>query len=469
LGTTIKSIEEAVGEPYALMALAVSCTATIEMPECALRAARRTLLDTLGVSAAGSATIGGVASYAAAPKIWGGGGSTVWFSNLKLPPAGAAFVNASYAAALDLDDGHRAASGHPAAAIIPAVLAVGETMRASPARLLTAIVLGYEVAVRSSAARDIANLRTTDSGLWCGLGAAAAAGWLCQHSAPVIAHAMAIAGQTATSQAATGWTRIGHTVKEGIPWATANGLQAVALALAGHQGPMDLLDDPSTYDRATLLENFGRDWSIETSYFKIYSCCRWAHAAIDAALALKDTMQISSDAIENIFVEIFDRALTLPNQTEPMSNEAAQYSIPFCMAVALTYGADALLPLRDDHLTDLSVINLAKRIQLRRASDYAGVFPVATPARVTIAANGRLERLEIPLPKGEPKNPLSDADLQRKFQRLAVMGSLCADDAKEILDVVTNLQFHEPADLFAALGPTSDRQQRCIRSRNSNH
>lgn len=452
LSTTLKSIG-AFGDSYALMALANSCRAATDVPEPALDAARRTLLDTLGVSAAGSATAGGNASHAAAPTIWGSGSSSVWFSTTKLPPAGAAFVNATYAAALDLDDGHRGASGHPAAAIIPAVLAVGQTTNASPAQLLTAIVLGYEVAVRASAARDIANLRTTDTGLWCGLGVAAAAGWLAGHSTPVIAHAMAIAGQTSTSQAATGWTQLGHTVKEGIPWATANGLQAVALAASGHRGPLDLLDDPVAYDRAALIENFGRDWAIEQAYFKIYSCCRWAHAAIDGALILKSLMHVCDSEIESIVVETFDRALTLPNQSEPQSSEAAQYSIPFCVALALIHGPEALLPLKDDHLKDRSVTNLARRIRLTSADDYIGVFPAATPARVTMIANGRHETLEISLPKGEPKNPLSDADLKRKFERLASMGALTADVAQEIFDVVNRLRFHDATDLFAALGP----------------
>jgi len=452
LSTTSKSIEAA-AKPYGLLVMANSCTATTRVPEPALVAARKTLLDTLGVAAAGSVTTGGKASYQAAPHIWGKGGSSVWFSTTKLTSAGAAFVNATYAAALDLDDGHRAASGHPAAAIVPAVLAVGQAMGASQTQLLTATVLGYEVAVRVSAARDIASLRTTDSGLWCGLGVAAAAGWLAGHPAPVIAHAMAIAGQTSTSQAATGWTRLGHTVKEGIPWATANGLQAVSLAANGHQGPLDLLDDPNAYDRVVLLEHFGRGWSIEQAYFKIYSCCRWAHAAIDGALILKSLMHVRSREIESILVETFDRALTLPNQSQPQSNEAAQYSIPFCVGLALVHGAEALLPLKDDYLRDPSVIDLAKRIRLTDASEYMGAFPAATPARVTMIANGRRETLEVYLPKGEPQNPLSDAELQRKFKRLAATGPLCADHAQKILNVVNRLQFDDAAHLVATLEP----------------
>ncbi len=192
------------------------------------------------------------------------------------------------------------------------------------------------------------------------------AGWLAGQPSAIIAHAMAIAGQTSTSQAATGWTKLGHTVKEGIPWATANGLQALALATAGHRGPLDLLDDTAVYDRAKLLSSFGRNWAIEEAYFKIYSCCRWAHAAIDGALTLAGRMQAATSEIESILVETFDRALTLPNQIDPQTNEAAQYSIPFCIALALSYGQEALLPLEDKYRHDAAVVALAKRIRLTK-------------------------------------------------------------------------------------------------------
>ena len=457
LNTTQKSTEPEPGEHYALTALAAYCTRVATVSEDVHVAARRTLLDTLGVAAAGSSTAGGKASLAAAHEIWGQGCSSAWFTNTALKPAGAAFVNATYAAALDLDDGHRQASGHPAAAIVPAVLAVGEKIDASPRRLLTAIALGYEISVRVSAARDIQTIRTTDSGLWCGLGVAAAAGWLGGLSAPFIAHAMAIAGQTSTSQAATGWTRLGHTVKEGIPWATANGLKAVALATAGHRGPLDMLDDPNAYNRQRLLDGWGRNWAIDQAYFKIYSCCRWAHAAIDGALMLAARMNILFNEIDDLVVETFDRALTLPNQNEPQSSEAAQYSIPFCIALGLVHGEKALLPLKDRYLHDPTVTALARRIYLSSPSDYVDAFPSTTPARVTIRAKGQKETIEVRFPRGDPQNPLTDNDLQAKFVTLAALRPFAETTARRILEAASCLGINQPSTaLFAALRSSVD-------------
>ena len=104
--------------------------------------------------------------------------SQVWFSNHRLTEAGAIFANAAMACQLDLDDGHRLAAGHPGAAVIPSAFAIRGLENKSASELLTAICLGYEIAVRIAASRDLQSLPTTDSGQWCGAGAVAVAGKL---------------------------------------------------------------------------------------------------------------------------------------------------------------------------------------------------------------------------------------------------------------------------------------------------
>lgn len=433
--------------------LATMCTSVSAAPARVLDATRRTLVDTIGAAAAGAATRAGQASLNGAPLIWGTGDCSIWFSAQRSTAVGAAFVNATYAAALDLDDGHRKASGHPAAAIIPSVLACAEHSGAGADTILTAIALGYEVAVRVSSSREIDALRTTDSGLWCGYGVAAATAWLHGVSAATMSHAMAIAGQTSTSQAATGFTRIGHTVKEGIPWATANGIQAVMLAKAGHRGPVDMLDDPDTYVRTPLVDVPGDAWAIEGAYFKLYSCCRWAHAAIDGALTLQLRMSLSSCDIDTILVETFERALSLPNLPDPSTSEAAQYSIPFCIALALVHGERALLPLKEAYLGDGAVVALARRIKLVSLRNYEHAFPASTPARVTIVGKGQVDQEEVLLPRGEPLNPLTHKALESKFLALAEKSPFEEKRAMALLEAADGLGIdHEPSDLYAALG-----------------
>ncbi|XAZ20460.1 MmgE/PrpD family protein (plasmid) [Sinorhizobium sp. B11] len=432
--------------------LATMCTSLSAAPSHVLHATRRTLVDTIGAAAAGAATRAGQASLKGAPLIWGSGDYSIWFSGQRSTAVGAAFVNATYAAALDLDDGHRQASGHPAAAIIPSVLACAEHNGAGADTILTAIALGYEVAVRVSSSREIGALRTTDSGLWCGYGVAAATAWLEGASADTMSHAIAIAGQTSTSQAATGFTRIGHTVKEGIPWATANGIQAVVLATAGHRGPVDMLDERDNYVRTRLVGVPGDAWAIESGYFKLYSCCRWAHAAIDGALMLQVRMSLSSGDIDTIIVETFERALSLPNLPDPSTSEAAQYSIPFCIALAMVHGEKALLPLKEDYLGDAAVVALARRVKLVNSRNYEHAFPESTPARVTIVGKGQVDQQEVLSPRGEPLNPLTPKALETKFLALMEKSPFNGKQAMALLEAAGRLGIdREPSDLYAAL------------------
>lgn len=421
------------------------------VPATAREAAVRAVRDLIVAAVAGCVTPGGRAARTAAGAVWGHGPASLWFSDSRLTIAGAAFANAAIASMLDLDDGHRAASGHPGAAVIPAALATVQSLALDAEQFLTAIVIGYEIGVRVSAARDFRDLHTTDSGLWCGHGVAAAAGWLRELSPEAIAHALAIAGTTAPGQSATSYTRfMGNNVKEGIPWATANALAAVDLATRGFTGPIDLLDDEARYARATLTRGLGERWAIEQVYFKPYSCCRWAHAAIDGLLALKDRHGIVAGSITSIKVETFSRALTLNNDVAPMTLESAQYSIPFCLALAATHGHSALLPLDEARLGDRDVEELASRVRLAIDPDLDSMFPNAVPARITVIAGGERFVETVTAPKGEPSNPMSTREFRAKFD--AVVGARLAPVEVADLDrALSGLENGDVRPLIATL------------------
>lgn len=432
--------------------LAAFACDTIALPASARAATLRTVLDLIASAIAGSTTGGGRAALAAAPVAWGPGRAACWFSNERLSIPGAAFVNAAFASMLDIDDGHRIASGHPGAAVIPAVLATAEVHGADAERALTAIAIGYEVGVRIAGARDTGKLHTFDSGLWCGQGAAAAAGWLRGLDAGQLANAIAIAGTTAPGQTATAYTKLmGNNVKEGIPFATALGLVAVELAAAGFTGPVDFLDEEARYDRTVLTANLGAPWLIEGTYFKPYSCCRWAHAPIDALLQVMAERHLPADDIESVHVETFGPTLTLNNDLAPPTLEAAQYSVPFCLAAAAVHGAASLLPLEEPLLRDPQVLAFAPRVTLSVAADLDAMFPRSVPARIAVTTARGTTACTVLAPRGEPVNPMDDAALLDKFATIA-HGRLEPAAAATILDALRQLKGGDLAPLLAALG-----------------
>jgi len=393
---------------------------TETVPEATRAIAVSAVFDLMTAAVVGYDSPGGRAARNAVSAIWGTGPATNWFSTDRLTVPGAAFVNSAIASMLDLDDGHRAAAGHPGASIIPAVFATADAYDVNANQALVAIALGYEISVRIASARDINSLDTLVTGPWCGQGAAAAAGWLRGLSSSEITQAISIAGSSAPNLAAVAYSRImGNHVKEGIPWATATGLAAVDLAAAGFTGPVDLFDNEQLYDPSKLTSALGNSWLIDGIYFKPYSCCRWAHAAIEALLELQAKAEITVAAIDAIEVHTFGRTLRLNNDLAPDNLEAAQYSVPFCMALAALRGTEALLPLKENSLKDPEVLALAKCIKLTVDPELDAMFPEAVPARVVITTSRGHSAHTVLAPKGEPANPMTEADLEAKFDTAA--------------------------------------------------
>jgi 2-methylcitrate dehydratase PrpD len=423
-----------------------------EVPQPTLDHAKLAVLDLMAAAIAGARTDVAQISHRAARQIWNAGAASVWFSGDRLNAPGAALANAASASALDLDDGHRAASGHPGAAIIPAVLATAATHACKPERILPAIVLGYEVAVRAAAARDFSALTTLVSGPWVGYGVAAAASWLRDLPCASIEQALAIAGATAPNLSAIAYSKVmGNHIKEGIPWATASALAAVDFAVAGFTGPTDLLDNDAIFDRKTLLEGLGDGWAIRGIYFKPYGCCRWAHAAIDAILALQTEFRFAVADIQSIEIDAFSWALRLNNETAPKTEEAAQYSVPFCTALSLTRGADALLEIGSGALADPATIALAGKVKLAVDPVYDAMFPRQIPSRVRIRTDNAVLTKEVVAPLGEPNNPMDWARLLQKFARVAE-GKLAKPVLEDFFAAFDALGDGRPAPLIEALG-----------------
>ena len=120
--------------------------------------------DLMSAVAAGLGSELATAARSAAEHLYGAGKAGVWLTGAKLSVAGAAMVNAAAASALDLDDGHRGAAGHPGAGIIPAALAVAQATDAPDERIFDAIALGYDVGLRIAASRPTPTIETYFSG-----------------------------------------------------------------------------------------------------------------------------------------------------------------------------------------------------------------------------------------------------------------------------------------------------------------
>lgn len=343
-----------------------------------------------------------------------------WFDGLPMSTLGAAFVHASSASILDFDDGHRAASGHPGAAVVPAVLTLARATGSSLPEVLAAVACGYEVGVRLARARNPSGPPSVASGRWTTVAVAAAAALLLRQSPQATANAIAIAESLAPNLLAADHAGFaGSEVKEGIAWSALTGLAAVQQAALGSSGYLGGLDNPSVYGPIDgQVPQPDEPWLIERTYFKPYACCRWIHGAIDAALAMREQQGFTIAAIQEIEVATFARALSLANQRAPDSPLSAQFSVPFCVALALIDGRASVEAIESSSLGRSDVLALSSRIRLSLDESLDAMFPVRVPARVRIVlADGPIEQ-EVLIPSGDPDAPMTQAQFTRKLSRL---------------------------------------------------
>jgi 2-methylcitrate dehydratase PrpD len=388
------------------------------LPGAVLSQAKRCVLDLLGAAIAGRGTAMAEASMRFAAGQFASGDATLIGSRVRLSEVGATWFNGICASALDLDDGHRLAMGHPGAAVIPTALAIAETMGASGAEFLAAVVVGYEVAVRVSVARKPHyKADHYSTGIWGPPGSVAAAGKLLGFNTQMFQHGLGIAIAHGPFPPA-GPVVLEGMVKEAIGWAGLVGCSAALLARQGFAGCEDMLDRSGRYDTEELLKDLGGDYAILNSYFKPYASCRWAHPAVDGVLEIVRDHGLQVGEIEEIHVEGFQQTKKLCNYA-PETTVAAQYSLPFSLALALSYGRIGPRELTEASLQDAELHRLAQRVRVSVDPELDRLFPEKTASRVTVRTSKGFFTTMVEHPRGNPQNPLSPAQLVEKFLWLA--------------------------------------------------
>jgi 2-methylcitrate dehydratase PrpD len=362
-----------------------------------------------------------------------GGGCTVVGDAEGYAPPGAAMLNGTLAHSLDFDDTHASASLHPSAPIVPAALAAAEMSGADGRALIAAIVAGYEVQIRLSLALDPA--AHYDRGFHptatCGaFGAAAAAGRLLGLDADGCADAFGIVlSMSAGSMQYLvngAWTKRSH-----VGHAAMCGLIAATLAREGYKGAADALEGKWGFlhgyapasDARKALDGLGQRWETMKIAVKPYPSCRYGHAPIDGILALAREHRIKPDEVEEVVVGVPEPGWKLigdpePAKQSPKSVVDGQFSMAFCAAVALRKGGFTW----DDyaqHLGDNATLALCRRVKTRVDPRAQADFPVEMAGGVKIrTARGTFETY-VRVPKGEPANFLTAAELRAKFDGLA--------------------------------------------------
>lgn len=425
-----------------------------DLPSEAIDAAKKCILDILGVMAAGSSA-DGIASLI---KLLEGKSmrpeATVLTTGERLSAHDATWVNGAMARAREMDDSHDATGHHISVPIVPAALAAIELLgKVSGRDLLLAYVLAADLGARMRLASPH---RSGETGFaantYSPFMAAAVAARLLGLKGEAMRHALAwaytqCAGGLQLQQSGSSALHIHHGL------AAAAGLQAALLARHGLPGPDEFLTgrfgfyaayDGGNPDLSRFTDRLGERFEVTQIAIKQFPCGRVTHGPIEAAMALHRENAIRPEDIGEVIVLYGPRGFKMTCEPESERRLAtnvqhAKFSLYYVVASALARGHVGLEDFTAEAVADPEVRQVASRIRVMQDPALRGI----PGGDVTVKLKeGPQIRRQVPVLTGTPERPLTYADCAAKFRRCVAFAArpLPKDKVEAAIDFVANLQ-----------------------------
>lgn len=341
----------------------------------------------------------------------------------------AALANGALAHAFELDGAVRPSAGaHPGATILSASLALAQERGFGGKDLLRAFVAGTEVMIRIGRATKHSNETRGfhAPGTTGPFGAAVACGKLLGFSVERMINALEIAGSLSSGLVEFSRSGTGAMVKRlHFGRAAEGGLLAANLAASGFTGPRTVLEGDcgflrvfcDEFDLSQLTKDFGSLWHTRRISMKRYACHTAGHTPVQAIIDLKRDEGLTAADVEAMTIAAGEKELTRHDIREPADVMIGQYSVPFCVALALLGDAEDPRTFRDADVTAPELRALTERIRLVPWGPSLRPSPIATATTVT-TKDGRELKATVADFKGTPDNPLDPDELREKFLML---------------------------------------------------
>ena len=372
-----------------------------------------------------------------------------------------ALVLGTAAHALDYDDNYHPMAGHATAVLAPAIFALAESRRASGAEVLDAYIVGLEaLSLVGNGVNLVHYERGWHSTSTLGpFGAAAACARMMKLDEERITAALSLAFSMASGSKVQFGT-MAKPMHAGL--AAQHGVMAALLAESGMAGVAEPLEGPWAFRELFAgagspgyrPRDIGRPLAIERYGLKakIHPCCASVHTAVDALLFLKEKYRFESDHVENIDVLVNRVSYDNLRYADPKTDTEARFSMQWAIALALLQGHLTLADFTPAALNRRKVRAWLPRIRMRHTrpghehpSKENGREPALTTVRLK---DGRTLERYAQRPKGTLQIPLTDAELQAKFEDCApghvALGKLI-DRLERVRDVRMLLRLIRPA------------------------
>jgi 2-methylcitrate dehydratase len=418
----------------------------------AVHQAKRLLLDSLGCALGGYQQHDVKIALEVLDEIAGDGCATVIGTGKRVDPVSAALANALMIRCMDYNDIYwKQDPSHPSD-IFPAALACCERARSNGKELIVGLVLGHEFEMRlCEAAFPGIRERGWHHATLTAFAAPIVAGRALHLTWEQIQHAIGIsASRHCTLGAVTAGklTMMKNTVD---PMATQSGVLAALLAEKGYTGPEHVIDGKEGLTHVfkpewklnLLTDGLGENWRITQCGMKAFPTEALTHTAISAVLDLVKSNDLHPDNVQKVQIRSLARAadiLSDPSKYDPRTKETADHSLPYVIAAALVDRQVTPAQFTMTKIIDSKIREQLQKVEVVADPEIEKVFPTLQRVIVHIdTRDGRSFNKQLDFPKGDPRNPLTDSDIEEKFAALAD-GVLTSAGQKRVQDIVWNLE-----------------------------
>ncbi len=412
-----------------------------DIPAPVRKEAARTLLNWVGCTLGGSRNEAVAIAISALSPFFGPAQATVLGRKERVDVFNAALLNGISSHILDYDDTHLRTVIHPAGPVVSAILALSEYHPVSGSDFLNAMVLGIETECRIGNAvypahYDIGWHITGTAGVF---GAAAAAGKLLGLTEQQMTWALSLAA----TQPVGLREMFGTMTKSFHPGRAAqNGFTAAFLASKNFTSSEQGIEAKSGWANVTstarnyseITDRLGKTYEVSVNTYKPFACGIVIHPTIDGCIQLRNQYKLTAGQIRSIELRVHPLVLELTGKKTPQAGLEGKFSVYHAAAISIVEGAAGEQQFSDRAVRNPVVIALRDRV-----STVIDPSIAEDQVRIAITLNdGRVLTKYIEHAVGSVKNPMSDADLERKFAGLAD-GVIPAARAKQVMELCWNI------------------------------
>jgi 2-methylcitrate dehydratase len=429
----------------------------------AIYQAKRFLLDSLACALGGYQQHDVKIALEVLHEIAAPGRASVIGTGARVDAVSASLANALMIRCMDYNDIYwKQDPSHPSD-IFPAALACCERAKSNGRELIIGLVLGHEFEMRfCEAAFPGIRERGWHHATLTAFVSPIVAGRALHLTWEQIQHAIGIsASRHCTLGAVTAGklTMMKNTVD---PMATQSGVLAALLAEKGYTGPEHVIEGKEGLTHVfkpewklnLLTEGLGESWRITQCGMKAFPTEALTHTPISAVLDLVKSNDLHADEVEKIQIRSLARAadiLSDPSKYDPHTKETADHSLPYVIAAALVDRQVTPTQFTMQKIMDAKIRQQLQKIEVVADPEIEKVFPTLQRVIVNISTrDGRSFSKQLDFPKGDPRNPLTDSEIEEKFAALAE-GVLSSAAQNRVKDAVWSLEHVDSVSELMAL------------------